>query len=825
MSDESSRSEPLRGHGASRALRDACLAALLLFGLVIALHADVVFEGKSLIHSNRFNPFDYRPLPENYGNHVVPHTEWAQRNLWTFPNLRDPGSTWWQWEPSTKFLKRAIERREWPFWDPYVCAGAPAMANLTAAFFFPPYLVMVLLGATPALENAYFLFLLWSASFGTFLVLQRHGLSLVACLFGGAAVMVGGGMAQNLGGFMGQTLACLPFPLYVTRMLLDAPTGRRVALVAVTYAAVALASFPPMLLAIFGITACYAAIALALGDGGLHTAPGRLRAARAWAIAIVLSGGLIAFYYLPAVVLDRAVPQVPQFYDNNGFETMPVRNLYQLLSPTLMGGVQVYLTGPYASQGFGAHIAYTGIVCIVCALLAWPRTLRERSLVLTCVVVSLLMFLKLFGVPPVQWIAYLPLFNHIHFAYYLGPPLGFLLVFLAAFGVEEVVRGRVSAVRVILALVVATGAVGSLWWIAKAEGAFAMENARYWIRDWKFLAVFGSASIACVMSGWMFARVAAVRVVVGVACIGLVIAEGVYNGAYPKPARWDPFTHPVAYMRVLMKEASFSRVMTFGKPAANGNEAFGVFGIDSLMTYNPPRMYQLYERHMKPSREILMRLASQVPPELVLDRLNASFIGTYTATPVVINEAQKRGYERRFDNNFTTLFRRDTLPRFFYSSAYRVMPAAEALDAIASAPRREILIEEDPRVPTSANVPGDPEVQVLHYGLNGFDLTVDAPRPGLVYASESYFDGWRATINGAPAPILAANYAFRAVAVPAGRAQISFRYWPPGLTIGLIVSAISALLIAALAVVSLPRRSSAGAKAGRSSAGAKAGSA
>jgi hypothetical protein len=200
-----------------------------------------------------------------------------------------------------------------------------------------------------------------------------------------------------------------------------------------------------------------------------------------------------------------------------------------------------------------------------------------------------------------------------------------------------------------------------------------------------------------------------------------------------------------------------------------------------------------------------MHLASRIPPELVLDRLNASFVGTYTATAVVVNDAEKRGYARRFDNGFTTLLSRDTLPRFFYSSEYRVMPAQDVLDAVATAPRREILLEEDPRVAMAPNAPGDGEVELLSYRFNTIDLAVVAPRPGLVYASEAYFDGWTATVNGSPARILPANYAFRAIAIPAGRARITFTYWPPGLTFGLALSALATILVAVMALWPLGR--------------------
>ena len=99
------------------------------------------------------------------------------------------------------------------------------------------------------------------------------------------------------------------------------------------------------------------------------------------------------------------------------------------------------------------------------------------------------------------------------------------------------------------------------------------------------------------------------------------------------------------------------------------------------------------------------------------------------------------------------------------------------------------------------NAEGDAQVEIERYGFNGFVLTVNAPRPGLVYASENYFDGWTATVNGAAVSILPANYAFRAVAVPPGRSRISFSYWPPGLTAGIVVSSIAALLTLVLAMI------------------------
>ena len=73
----------------------------------------------------------------------------------------------------------------------------------------------------------------------------------------------------------------------------------------------ALASFPPILVGVFGVTALYAARAGSPGDG---TSAGPLASAGWWSAATVALAGLVAAYYLPAVALHRAMPHVAAIY-------------------------------------------------------------------------------------------------------------------------------------------------------------------------------------------------------------------------------------------------------------------------------------------------------------------------------------------------------------------------------------------------------------------------------------------------------------------------------------------------------------------------------
>jgi hypothetical protein len=85
-------------------------------------------------------------------------------------------------------------------------------------------------------------------------------------------------------------------------------------------------------------------------------------------------------------------------------------------------------------------------------------------------------------------------------------------------------------------------------------------------------------------------------------------------------------------------------------------------------------------------------------------------------------------------------------------------------------------------------------------------VRVRAPARGFLHLADQYFPGWHATVNGAPAPIMRANYLFRLVEVPAGESTVEFRYRPASVRIGAAISAATVLALIAAAIVRSRRR-------------------
>lgn len=76
-------------------------------------------------------------------------------------------------------------------------------------------------------------------------------------------------------------------------------------------------------------------------------------------------------------------------------------------------------------------------------------------------------------------------------------------------------------------------------------------------------------------------------------------------------------------------------------------------------------------------------------------------------------------------------------------------------------------------------------VEVAERSYNSLRVSVQSSAPAILFIRDSYSPYWRASVNGADAPIAEALGHFKAVVVPAGRSEVALRFAPSGVTAAL----------------------------------------
>ncbi|MBK8933666.1 MAG: YfhO family protein [Chloroflexi bacterium] len=96
-------------------------------------------------------------------------------------------------------------------------------------------------------------------------------------------------------------------------------------------------------------------------------------------------------------------------------------------------------------------------------------------------------------------------------------------------------------------------------------------------------------------------------------------------------------------------------------------------------------------------------------------------------------------------------------------------------------------------------------IAITDYGLNQVTITAVTDTDGFLVLSDTYYPGWRATLDGQATPVYQANTLVRAIYLPAGAHTAVFTFRPPDFIFAAAVSALT-LLASLIALVILRRK-------------------
>jgi len=171
--------------------------------------------------------------------------------------------------------------------------------------------------------------------------------------------------------------------------------------------------------------------------------------------------------------------------------------------------------------------------------------------------------------------------------------------------------------------------------------------------------------------------------------------------------------------------------------------------------------------------------------------------GLYGAKPLVTVVDYGREKLIRNDNAF---------PRVFLVDQYQVFSDTVIDDSDVTARtaivrevlrgdedlRRTVLLEETPNLQYTPDTLSTDSAWIMDYQTDSIVIGLEVASNKILVMTDNYYDAWHASVDGAPAKLLRSYGSFRAVEIPAGSRELSFKFSSPRYQNARLVSLLTA---------------------------------
>ncbi|NVJ22590.1 YfhO family protein [Myxococcus sp. AM011] len=388
--------------------------------------------------------------------------------------------------------------------------------------------------------------------------------------------------------------------------------------------------------------------------------------------------------------------------------------------------------------------------------------------------------------PPSAWVLQsVPPFSLFRYPakYFVGA--AFCLSVLSAFGLDALGRlarklppSRLKAAIAFVAMGAAIAAIGPV--VRMLPMRASAEAGAPWVPF-----ALGLATLILFLLPWSFARPRRVRHgLAALAVLELAAAHSLLG--IPKYTSWDSLRQPFS-LRALLPQPFQGRISADIEGPEDPTRAVVTNTIErSLDRLMPNRFVE--ERlpalegygAPEPMRSDRFHLAGE---RSVYDLAGVTHYLRQGPPPFEDLELLHRAEDG------TTLSRsRTALPRAFLVQRARVVTDDEALEAVLDAdqPFREIAFLASGEPIERPECEGT--VRTSSTGAQHLALDVRACDDSYLIVSDSYYPGWRATVDGKDTPIHRADHSLRAVRLSPGEHHVRFDYTPLSFRAGLLLS-------------------------------------
>ena len=719
--------------------------------------------------------------------------------------------------PQLAFLARSLAEGQSPFWTPNVFAGWPQIADPQSLIFSPLYALVALLDPTPSprLADAVVFALLYAGGLGVILIFRDRnwhaGGALVAALafaFGGSAAS----RIQHIGQI--ESLMFLPLALWLLGRALQRGSWRAGAGAGLFAALIVLGRDQVSLIAIYVL----------IGYVLWHWFDGAGISARIASSVKPLMAGAFAGVLIVAVPVvltallanDSNRAEIGLFFAGRG--SLHPADLFMLVFADLFGASDFHREywGPpsfpwhdtfgstdlFVPQNAGQiYLGAIGIVAVLgLGLVRGQLWAREVRFFTVAVAFTLLYALGKYT-PAFQWIYELPgvsLFRRPADATFVFCGL---LALLAGYLVHRWLTGTMPPAKrwqhvleIAIAAAILTGAIGLAVKVGMLQGALLP-------------IAWGLGFIAAAISALAFARRLVVARSVSTACIllaGFSVADLAWNNAPNESTGLPPEQYEALQPGTRNETVALLKSRLAATAAPDRRDRVELIGVayhwpniglvhnfEHLFGHNPLRLKEFTRATAAPDTVAApdQRAFTPLLPSYrsTLENLfGVRFIAI--SVPVEKVDSSIEPGDLKFIARTKDAYVYENpraLPRVMLVGGWRQANFEEMLQTglwPSVDPRRIVLLENPP----SPSIPEGKGGEARIVGYYNTEITIEtvADAPALLVLNDVWHPWWRVCIDGAAADMLKANVLFRAVAVPAGKHLVRFRFHPFAETFG-----------------------------------------
>jgi hypothetical protein len=667
--------------------------------------------------------------------------------------------------PRYLYGAEAVWQGRIPLWNPHELCGVPFLASAQSGVFNPLAALVFGLAPAPMALHVYFLahFLLTGAL--TYLFCRSAGgLGWQGAGLASVAWTLSPALTRSI--YHPSRIACvawLPLIFWLADRLIRRPDLARAALLALALAAQACAGYPELTLDTGLLLAVFLLVRLWTRDGDASAA----RIVAAFGATAVLGALLAGAQLAPTVEL----------LGESARAAITAR-------PTLVPGVDVLRTlfGLRRDVGFAylgmlpaLYVGALPLALAVCAAVAARSPLRGAFV--ACAVACVL------AVVGYRYLHLLPVYRLTRFALPWALLLPFFTAVLAGAAWEGLTAGATRRGRIV-AVLVAAGA-GFVLLGTPVSLAWAVAGVA--------LVIAAAANVGG--RGALFAL--ALLLVVG----DLFVDLPYFRGTDPFPplprsattrALLEEIDGRAAELRFLGAAEAYTGV-------ALTERALAITGLeDSAM---PRRLRRVVDHfNLGIAADMPLRLDAVVQSRPLLDLMGVAWVTGPARWAPALAAAGLAPVRAPADGADGLWRNAAALPRAFLVRRVRAVSgedeAFRAVSAPEFRPREEVVLEQvlEPALAPGPLLPGDAARLLADTGEE-VRVATSASEPALLVLADTYFPGWEAQVDGVEEPIERADFAFRAVRVPAGEHTVTFSYRPRVFRVG------AGLSLAGLAIV------------------------